>query len=815
MVFANRKQYYTYDSDSESASFDSAAASTSEVIYTPERVRELLESPSPIVLLMARGKELSQAVTEAKLAEMRPVAAQTGSDTALAGRVRLKDDESVRLGDSYSDELYSNAHAVLQAAQACSADAVLLCGQSKDLASVDAFLSRAESQGIAVFSRQGDARSSLGWIKCETHRKASDSDSWLQCPKCTLRFDKHSMKKCSYKCPACGAYFRLTSDQRILEVLDKDSFEAWDEPCEETNPLQFPGYLDKLESLHAKTGFDEAVKTGAGRIGSIRTAIAVMESEFLMGSMGSVVGERLSNMFDRATEEGIPVVVFCASGGARMQEGLVSLMQMAKISCAVKRHSDAGLLYVSVLTDPTTGGVTASFAMQGDIILAEPNALIGFAGRRVIQDTIRQELPEDFQTAEFMLKHGLVDAVVPRDQLRMTLANLLALHHAHESSGDGEQTVIEFSNFNTVLANLEDNSRTRNRVTFDLPEYVVRLHDDVVRKRGAVDHALRRFKNLKAQRDVINTGYHAPTPNRTGTRAGETYLPVAKAGELGLETTAFPQQAPPSSYPFTVEDRENAAWKSVQIARNTHRPTSAYYLDHLLDGFIELHGDRAFGDDAAIIAGIGWMGSTPVTVIAQEKGSTVKERLKRNFGCPQPEGYRKSLRLMRQAEKFGRPIVCLVDTQGAFCGMEAEERGQGNAIADNLAEMAGLRVPIVSVLLGEGGSGGALALALANRVGMLEHAVYSVLSPEGFASILWKDRTRAAEAAAIMKMDASQVHDMGIVDDVIAEGDAPAHENPEQAAENVSSYIREALQGFVGFDADELVNQRQSRFAQY
>ena len=206
----------------------------------------------------------------------------------------------------------------------------------------------------------------------------------------------------------------------------------------------------------------------------------------------------------------------------------------------------------------------------------------------------------------------------------------------------------------------------------------------------------------------------------------------------------------------SAEDAPNRAWESVQLARNVHRPTALSYIDAFVDGFIELHGDRAFGDDGAVVCGLGWIGGRAVTVVAEEKGANLQERIRRNFGCPQPEGYRKSLRVMRQAEKFGRPVVCLVDTQGAFCGTEAEERGQGNAIADNLIALAGLRVPVVSVLLGEGGSGGALALAVADRVAMQEHAVYSVLSPEGFASILWKDRSRAPEAAAVMKMSAAE-----------------------------------------------------------
>ena len=216
-----------------------------------------------------------------------------------------------------------------------------------------------------------------------------------------------------------------------------------------------------------------------------------------------------------------------------------------------------------------------------------------------------------------------------------------------------------------------------------------------------------------------------------------------------------------------------------------------------------------------MMAGIGWIGGRAVTVIGQEKGENLKERIRRNFGCPQPEGYRKALRLMRQAEKFRRPIVCLVDTQGAYCGTEAEERGQGNAIADNLVAMAGLKVPVVTVLLGEGGSGGALALAVANRVAMQEHAVYSVLSPEGFASILWKDRTRAPEAAAVMKMSAHESLELGVIDAVVPEGPAPAHENPLIAERNVRDYVQAALDELCGMSEQELLSQRYDRFRKF
>ena len=232
----------------------------------------------------------------------------------------------------------------------------------------------------------------------------------------------------------------------------------------------------------------------------------------------------------------------------------------------------------------------------------------------------------------------------------------------------------------------------------------------------------------------------------------------------------------------------------------------------LSPSFLELHGDREFADDKAIVAGLGRINGRPVTIIAQEKGSTLKERIKRNFGCPQPEGYRKTARLMRQAEKFNRPIVCLVDTQGAFCGMEAEERGQGNAIAENLELMAGLRVPIVSVLLGEGGSGGALALALANRVAMQQHAVYSVLSPEGFASILWKDAQRSGEAAELMKLTAPELKKLGVIDGIVREPEGGAQTDPSRTLWNLDRALTACLEPLLKESAVSLTEQRYQKF---
>ena len=229
-------------------------------------------------------------------------------------------------------------------------------------------------------------------------------------------------------CPSCGYTFRISAFERLSLTVDQGSFEELFTGIETTDPLHFPNYREKLAETRAKTGLDEAVLTGTASIKGQKTALGIMDSNFIMASMGTVVGEKITRLFEYATEHKLPVVLFTASGGARMQEGIMSLMQMAKTSAAVQRHSKAGLFYLTVLTDPTTGGVTASFAMEGDIILAEAQALVGFAGRRVIESTVREKLPDDFQKAEFLLEHGFVDAIVKRGELRDRIATLLSFH---------------------------------------------------------------------------------------------------------------------------------------------------------------------------------------------------------------------------------------------------------------------------------------------------------------------------------------------------------------------------------------------------
>ncbi|AQR95351.1 acetyl-CoA carboxylase carboxyltransferase subunit alpha [Clostridium saccharoperbutylacetonicum] len=255
-------------------------------------------------------------------------------------------------------------------------------------------------------------------------------------------------------------------------------------------------------------------------------------------------------------------------------------------------------------------------------------------------------------------------------------------------------------------------------------------------------------------------------------------------------------------------------WESVEIARHKDRPTGKYYIETIFKDFIEFHGDRTYGDDKAIIGGIASLNDISVTVIAITKGSNTVENIERNFGMPNPEGYRKALRLMKQAEKFKRPVICFIDTPGAFPGIGAEERGQGQAIANNLFELSRLKTPIISILTGEGGSGGALALAVADKIFMLEHSIYSILSPEGFASILWKDSSRAKEAAAVMKITAKDLKDFNIIDDIIREPRGGAHKTPSKTAKNIKEIIENAFEELKSREVNLLLEDRYKKFRQ-
>lgn len=254
------------------------------------------------------------------------------------------------------------------------------------------------------------------------------------------------------------------------------------------------------------------------------------------------------------------------------------------------------------------------------------------------------------------------------------------------------------------------------------------------------------------------------------------------------------------------------SWEKVDIARHSNRPTAKFYIENIFDEFLEFHGDRNFGDDEAIIGGIATLENNSYTVVGICKGENTKENIRRRFGMPHPEGYRKALRLMKQAEKFNRPIICLVDTPGAFCGIEAEERGQGQAIAQNLVELMNLKTPVISIIIGEGGSGGALALAVADKVFMLEHSIYSILSPEGFATILWKDISRAKEAADIMKITAQDLKSFNIIDKIIKEPRGGAHKNPLKMALGIKKEIIENIEELKNYSVEELLEKRYYKY---
>ena len=566
-----------------------------------------------------------------------------------------------------------------------------------------------------------------------------------RCNKCGKGIFTEDYKKNLYICPKCGGYLRMPAQKRIEFLTEADSFEEWDTGLSTENPLHMIGYPDKIKALQDKTKLDEAVVTGKARIGENEVALMVMDGRFLMASMGEVVGEKIARGVERATKEKLPVIIFTCSGGARMQEGMTSLMQMAKTSAALKRHSDAGLLYITVLTDPTTGGVTASFAMLGDIILAEPKALIGFAGPRVIEQTIHKKLPKGFQRSEFLLKHGFIDKIVERKDMKTVLEQILTMHR------------------------------------------LTTKHSGIVKNTGAVSE--------------INTDLN--TVNPSSKREDVQAVSNKNAGKSRKQKLSLAQKK---------RAGKKTAWERVLTSREKDRPVGEDYIYGLFEEFIEFHGDRNFGDDAAICGGIAYFQGKPVTVIAQMKGKSTAENIARNFGMPEPEGYRKALRLMKQAEKFHRPIICFVDTPGAFCGMEAEERGQGEAIARNLYEMSALKTPILSVLIGEGGSGGALAMAVADEVWILENAVYSILSPEGYAAILWKDGSQAARAAKAMKLTSYDLYKAGFVEKIIPEPEVYTLDSIINVFDNLEENISVFLENSKSMTEEERVEQRYQRF---
>lgn len=505
-------------------------------------------------------------------------------------------------------------------------------------------------------------------------------------------------------CRSCGHHLRIPAAVRLEQLVDPGTFREADRNLAGGNPLEFVDsmpYPLRVAEARRRTGLTEAVVTGNARIGGHQIGIAVFDFRFLGGSMGAAVGEKLVRLFERCTEERRPVIVVASSGGARMQEGTVALSQMARVAAAVERHHQAGLLYISILADPTTGGVMVSPASMGDIVLAEPGAYAAFAGQRVSDGSAALD-------AEWLQVHGMVDAVVSRPDLRSVLISLVSL------------------------------------LT------------------------------------------HQNRPLRRG-------LPAVK----NMRSPGGPGDTVPAD-----------AWNNVQLVRRDDRPGAREYIRQMTGSFIELHGDRLHGDDESIVGGVGRFMEQSVILLGQDRYGASDGHPP---GKPYPEGFRKVLRLALLAAKFGLPILTLVDTEGAQADVETEGRGLAYAIGRCLRVFSTLPVPIIAAIIGEGGSGGAIALAVADRVLMLEHAVYEVIRPEGAAAILYRDPRRAPDLAGHMRITAAEAHALGVVDVVVPEPPGGAQADPGMAAELLAAASREALAEAQRWLPDRLLHRRYRR----
>ena len=539
---------------------------------------------------------------------------------------------------------------------------------------------------------------------------------WIKCESCGRLVFYKDYKDNLYICPRCNHAFMMNPKQRFDLLFDNNNWTKLELPVVSDDPLEFVDrmpYAERLEEGRAETGANDAVVSADGVIGGVPTTVCVLNGFFMMGSMGRAAGDGIIASMEHAIELHQPFIMVTSSGGARMQENILSLMQMARTTVAVNKLHENKIPYIVLLTDPTFGGVTASFAMLGDIHIAESGARIGFAGRRVIEQNIREKLPSNFQTAEYLYEHGMVDMVVPRGELHDKLAKILA---------------------------------------------------------------------------VLTKQPHEPKPIAVTTPKYDASKKIRGMGE-------------------------NEAYDKVLLARHENRPHFLDYINGIVDDWTYLAGDRLYAEDAAMGSGIGYWRGIPAVIIGQEQGRTIETRQKHRFGMPNPDGYRKAQRMMKLAERFGLPLISLFDTAGAFAGREGEERGQSEAIASTIA--AGLRVktPYVAVNVGQGGSGGAIAIGTGDRILMLENAIYSVIAPESCASILWKDNRFKAAAAAAMKLTARDMADMNVIDKIVVEPSGGAHKDWQTTMEMLASSVVEQLKELEEIPVDELPAQRADKFS--
>jgi len=517
-------------------------------------------------------------------------------------------------------------------------------------------------------------------------------------------------------CDQCGYHFVWSASHRVEHLADPGSFRPIGRRIQ---PVDFLGFADeypyvaRLIAGQNQTGLNDAILIGRCRIGGTTTVLAVLDFHFMGGSMGSVVGEQITFAFEYATKHHLPVVTVVNSGGARMQEGIISLMQMPKTAAAVQRFHASGLIYLSILTSPTTGGVFASFASLGDVILAEPKAVVGFAGPRVAEQVTGQKLPTGSHRAEMLLTSGYLDAIIARHDLPHVVATLL---------------------------------------------------------KATVVHGKERLSsNLRAS-DLPRVSAHTPL---------------------------------------------NAAWESVILARHPDRPTALDYIRYLSPKFLELRGDRCYGDDPTVVAGLGDIDGHSVIFVGQERRGTHDDHGKEVQTRPRPEGYRKAIRMMDLAAQLHCPLVTFVDTTGADPGDESERHGLAWSLAHCLSRMSSLPTPIVTAIIGEGASGGAVAFAVADRILMLQNAIYEIIAPEGAATILYRDAQKARQVAEQLKLTASDCLQLGVVDAIIPEPLSGAHTDPPMVMQALQLHLLHAINELEQMPVKQLLARRYRKFRRY
>ena len=507
-------------------------------------------------------------------------------------------------------------------------------------------------------------------------------------------------------CPFCRFHYTVTARQRIELLADKGTFKEFYKYVSSVEPLSFSRrarYRKFLAQDQDRTGLTEAVVTGKCRIGDTETMIIVLDFGFMGGTMGSVVGEKVSMAFENAARKGLPVVAVVSGGGTRIQEGVLSLMQMAKTVTAANRLRNEEVPFIVVLANPSTGQAYASFANLADVILAEPGSLIGLSPLRTLREVSKMPLPLDAHTAEAHVGHGLLDNVVDRENLQPRVASLLEILTAH--------------------------------------------------KRGSSNHK----SLLKAEPRIC---------------------------------------------------AEVEPWEAVSAARNTERPQASAYFRSMLDPFIELRGDRLNSDDRSIVAGLGFMDGQPVAVIGQQRRPLVEGERYHVF----PDGLRKAQRVIDLASRFKLPLVTLIDTQGADPGLEAEEQGIGNAIAKTLSSMLTVPTPMVSVVIGEGGSEGALALGLSDRILIQQYAVYSPMSVNHTLGAAHHDHMLDREAAEALMLTAHDCVELGIADQVVGEPEGGAHVDPREASSGLQTAILTNIVQLAKMSQSKLLKKRYQKF---